>query len=261
MPKITSVWKNTCKRYVAFLDIMGFRDMVFRESHDVVKGKLESLRPTIEMMKVITEVHLSKENNKSLDQAFGVFPVTFSDSIIMISYDESNASAMSILGSILYISQQAFEKGIPMKGAVACGEMTADIEGSLYFGKPLIDAFELQQELQLYGVILHHTCERQINDLKSLGDKGVVKYSVPMKLGAITHYILDWTPLFEDTKESINAVSNLYNTVSGSPRIYVDNTVEFVQWRVKKRTELAKQKKPSNRPSTGKRPSGEKSKK
>jgi hypothetical protein len=120
-----------------------------------------------------------------------------------------------------------------MKGAIAFGKMTADVDNSLFFGQPLIDAFELQNELQLYDVILHHTVEKRINEpdmLKNLEKYDVFKYSVPMKTGKITHYIVDWTPFFVEETDPVDLVTKLYSNVSGTPRFYVDNTLEFVRW-------------------------------
>ncbi len=34
MTKEIKWWRNTCERYVSFLNIMGFRDRVFRESYE-----------------------------------------------------------------------------------------------------------------------------------------------------------------------------------------------------------------------------------
>ncbi len=95
-------WIITCDRYVAFLDIMGFRDRVFRESHEEVKKMLESLRPAIEFIK-IREKKIKGNRNKliynDIDYPTGptVFLVSFSDSFILISRDSSMNSAYGIL--------------------------------------------------------------------------------------------------------------------------------------------------------------------
>jgi hypothetical protein len=252
-------WNPTCNRFVAFLDIMGFRDRVFREDHDKVKEMLESLRPAIKIIEDeikkpdLRRLLKSQSKDETISPSSIIYPVTFSDSIILISNDDSDISAFYMLGFVIFVLIIAFEKAIPMKGAIACGKMTADTHESLYFGKPLIDAFELQQELQLYGVVLHHTCEKHINDpnffkdpsLKGSRDNGIIKYLAPMKSGKITHYIVNWVytyknekvPIFKE-KNPINAISNLYNSVSGKPRLYVDNTLDFVRWVKEKEVEL-----------------------
>ncbi len=243
-------WNDTCDRFVAFLDIMGFKDRVFREEHEDVKKMLLSLRKPISTIEenvknpLIQQVLKSQDKDDVITHPSIVYPVTFSDSIILISDDASDISAMFLFSYVSWILQVAFEKRIPMKGAIAYGEMTSDQGNSLYFGEPLIDAFELQKELKLYGVILHHTCQQRINKICSFDSKGVYKYLVPMKSGKITHYLVDWTPNFKDKNEPLNLVNDLYCIVSGKPRKYVDNTIEFLEWLEKEKNKPKEEKKP-----------------
>lgn len=252
-------WNTTCKRFVAFLDIMGFKDKVFRESHEKVKSMLESLRPTIALIENSTKAGLIQRIIKSpgkddiVSTPSAVFPVTFSDSIILISGDDSDISAPFIFTYVELILINAINNGIPMKGAIACGELTADPDKSLYFGRPIIDAYELQNELQLYGVVLHHTCEKRLNELKIikyLEDKDIFKYYVPMKSSKITHFIVNWISQSMTEKDILDLGTKLYSNVSGTPRLYVDNTMEFVRWITARKLELEQKKKSPSRPVT-----------
>jgi hypothetical protein len=239
------VWNPTCKRFVAFLDIMGFKDMVLREKHREIKNTLISFYPAIKIIKEMAEKRMVNTSffpirryNNSTTRSV-VFPVIFSDSILLVTNDNSERSAHKLLLYTSVILQRATINKIPLKGAIAYGEFTAVLGKSLYFGKPLIDAYELQNELQLYGVIMHHTMEKQMtnfidNNLK-VNDM-VVRWPVPMKSGKINHLILDWIPSDENAYK--NWVTELYNTVSGKPRIHVDNTLEFIRWVTEKKAEL-----------------------
>jgi hypothetical protein len=252
MAKRKEKWATTCERYVAFLDIMGFKDMVYRNSHEKVKTMLESIRPTIQSIEDSAKNSLSKKRKKTLVDIFlsglpVVFPITFSDSILLISSDNSDFSANSIFSFASTIIYDSIDKGIPMKGAIAYGELTGDIDNSLYFGRPLIDAFELLNELQLYGVVLHHTVEnrlKNIDTLKTFENKLIFKWNVPMKSGRIMHYILDLIdlqkPHIDITNDLVSSLDKLYNNVSGSARIYVDNTIEFINWISSRKAELNK---------------------
>jgi hypothetical protein len=254
MAKKIKYWNNTCERFVVFLDIMGFRDRVFRGSHGDVKKMLESLHPAIESIEKLA-INMDQyitikthEDDHSL-KISAVFPVSFSDSIILISNEASIFSAFKIFTNARSILSKAIDEGIPMKGAIAYGEMTADLDNSLYFGRPLIDAYELQKELQLYSVVLHHTMEKRLTDIQGISPfekYGLIcKYPVPMKSGKINHYVVDWTFLSEKEKDPLDSINMLYNYVSGSPRLYVDNTIEFVRWVTEKKAELAQKKKSS----------------
>ena len=237
MAKKKQNWEPTCKRFVAFLDIMGFKDMVFRNEHQEVYDMFESLRPAINTIQLIAKF-ASKSKKGGI-----VKPIIFSDSIILISNDISQNAYEWMIFDIQWIIRNAIEKGIPIKGAISCGLQTAEFRKSLFFGKPLIEAYELQKELQLYGVVLHHTIEKRLIDLESLkkidNDYIICKYPVPTKSGKITHYILDWTIFCKYWKEdALILVNLLYNNVSGTPRVYVDNTLEFVKWSMAYQAEL-----------------------
>lgn len=250
MAEKTEAWNPTCNRFVAFLDIMGFRDMVLRKSHEEIKCMFEALRPTIDSIKDRAQKRvLGIGISEDAPHISFIFPVSFSDSIILISNDDSKYSAISMLVHIEDILYKAIDAGIPIKGAIAFGEQTADLDRSLYFGKPLIDAFELQNELQLYGVILHHTMEKYLIDadfINAFKNIDIYNWSVTMKAGNIIHYIVDWTTsyyLHNNNGNPLNPVNKLYNNVSGTPRVYVDNTMEFVRWvTAKKKAELEQEK-------------------
>jgi hypothetical protein len=249
MAKKKGGWINTCERFVAFLDIMGFRDRVFRESHKDVKKMLESLHPTIEHIEHFTNYILKENKNiKNVDKATPVIiPVSFSDSIILVSSDNSAGSATRIFSRTNWIVSKAIELGIPIKGAIAYGEMTADLEKSLYFGRPIIDAYELQNELQFYGVILHHTVEKCLFELKIINNLEnmyfIHSFPVSLKSGKIIHYVVNWTREFKENKKASKVVSDLYYNVSGTPRLYVDNTIEFVRWIEKREAEMIEKEK------------------
>jgi hypothetical protein len=242
--KIDDRYTYNC--FIAFLDIMGFKDRVYRERHKDVITMFESFIPAVETVK-----DASKQKTDRNDTKTNTIPIIFSDSIFLVSKDNSIKSACDIIEDATWIFSKAIKKEIPIKGAIAYGEFTSDIEHSVYFGRPLIDAYELQNELRLYGVIIHHTAEKQlnkmnINGLKMIEDYHFIKYHVPMKSGNIKHYLCDWT-IYPQNIEPLNVISKLYNSVSGKPRIYVDNTIDFVREIQKRKAEL-KQKETKEKP-------------
>jgi hypothetical protein len=53
-----------------------------------------------------------------------------------------------------------------------------------------------------------------------------------MKSGEINHYVVNWYNFYTNIAEEL---SQLYLNVSGAPRLYVDNTLEFVNWLIKEK--------------------------
>lgn len=175
------------------------------------------------------------------------YPVSFSDSIILFTSDDTDNSVFDIVINTATILAAALSNKIPMKGAIAFGEMTVDKDKSLYFGKPLIDAYELHQELRMYGLVLHHTAQTHFEQLRNNNKSSLASaiesllwdYHVPLEFGAVTHKCLDWTFFCEDP---INCINKLYDEVSGKPRKYVDNTLEFVNWLDEEKKKFEKKK-------------------
>jgi hypothetical protein len=216
---------------------MGFRDRVFRNSHESVLDTMRSFqRSTIQTMEKDAQARMSSRGLPKIGWTlFGdtiIRPILFSDSVLLVSSDDTIESADHIIFSTKWLIRNCFHQGIPIKGAIAFGEQTADFENSLYFGKPLIDSYDLQNELLMYGVILHHSAERHLYDNKFLSDvenrSEIFRYKTPMIGGVITHFAVDWFRNVNEEETPEVLLSKLYRTVSGLPRKYVDNTLEFV---------------------------------
>jgi hypothetical protein len=243
-------WNPTCDRFVAFFDIMGFKDSVFRIEHEKILSTMEKMQESVHMIELMGKMalrHKKKKGDNSYDSRMmghmfpkmKILPVFFSDSILLVSADDSEDSAEGILAvSSLLISQSLFNQ-IPIKGALAYGKQTSDFKKSLHFGKPLIDAYMLQSEMCMYGGVLHHTIEVYLREhkvrkrgmieiLEEL--EGVCKYKTPFKGCSVNHYCLNWLDQAEANEGDVHEiVSRLYDTVSGSTRHYVDNTMDFVK--------------------------------
>jgi hypothetical protein len=230
-------WEPTCKRFVAYMDIMGFRDMVFRNTHQKVLEVMEQFRLPIKKLKEEAKERLAgRPHGWDTFENTVVKPVIFSDSVLLFSSDDSLGAVENLIWQVKSIISDALINGIPMKGALAYGKQTAHFGKSLYFGKPLIDAWELQNELVIYGVVLHHTIEGYLAKkewIEELEETSILKYAVPLKQGTVSHYLVDWSNLPMKASKLKNSLPNLYGKVSGSARQYVDSTMSFVDWREK----------------------------
>lgn len=233
-------WDNTSARFVTFMDIMGFRDRLARNSHEQVLRDMQDLcASAINPLKRDAEMRLSPNETpaSTIRRPFGetaVRPVLFPDSILLISSDDSLDAAANIVFSTRWLLEYALLRGIPMKGAIAWGRQTADFDISLHFGQPLIDAFQLQNELYLYGVALHHSTEKRLHNIcpKSGAFQlyGLHPYPTPLKSGVVTHFMVGWRKEILNDKDMNSILFGLYDTVSGASRLYVDNTARFALW-------------------------------
>ncbi|QIE58696.1 hypothetical protein G5B37_03700 [Rasiella rasia] len=223
-------WKTTCTRYVGIIDIMGFKNLVSRNSHNKVYLMMKSVSESLFYSQTGFGYDLD-ENDEPIQI---VHVMTYSDSIMIFSKDNSKSCADAFIGCISFLSQQLFEEEIPHKGAVANGKMTIDYNSSIFFGQPLIDAFVLQDELQFYGIIAHSSAEFK-KEFDT--DENVLEYNCPFKGGKGIHktilpgcFILKDPLADEAIDRLIKSVKKLRINTSGSLRKYIDNTIDYINY-------------------------------
>ncbi|MBL7777800.1 MAG: hypothetical protein JNK66_05795 [Chitinophagales bacterium] len=219
-------WETPGKRFVCFMDIMGFKDYVYRNSHGSVDKKMNEFYEIIRKYKAlkVTYATIGKPTKKNRERIL-VKSVMFSDSIVLITKDDSSESAFFLVSACAQIVGNCLSKDIGIKAAISYGNLTCDFKKSLFYGKGLVDAYLLQEELGFYGCILDHRAERKIDSWKEKSDitmGGLLKeLRVPLKSGLIRHTTVDTAFLVQDISKIVKGISK---TVSGKPRIYVDNT-------------------------------------
>ena len=205
---------GTCERLVAFLDIMGFKDMVARQNETKIESKL------FELSEYITQ-SVNKEQN--------FIHFIFSDSIILFGTNDNLEnifdSFVSLVGKIV---EKSISLGLPIQGALSKGSCTVAIGAKpFYFGQPIIDAYLLEESVVMYGVVLHNSVEEYAERLSNNSEL-VYDYDVVLKGGHSKHYIVNWAR--NDFELNRRNVLNIRKTVSDSPRRYVDNTMNCMKY-------------------------------
>lgn len=201
----------TTVRFVSFLDIMGFKDLVARNNHNTILAKLTELTDFIsELVGRYSGFHFSM----------------FSDSILIYSDESEFEHFKTIVSLSSLIVRKSISIGLPIKGAIAKGMCTATTgEKLLYFGQPIIDAFKLEENIVIYGVAIHNTAEKEAVRLsQKSGFEFVYDYKVVLKGASSKHFIVNWygSPI----EPSIKLLQDIRMTVSDSPRRYIDNTID-----------------------------------
>jgi len=222
-------WQIAAERYVVYIDIMGFKNMV-------------AAQPPAVIYKMMKEINSSRDSSARIGLIAGqdkmkflIKSTTYSDSIMLYSRDSSPMSLDLILLATSRLVADLFEKRIPHKGAIACGIMTLDDENSIFFGQPLIDAYLLQDELHFYGVVAHHTAELKLTKENQVG---LIQYECPLKNGGVNHKAV--IPIFlhyyfkeeDPTKHQSlqDGLTSMYFMASGHLRKYYDNTKRYFDY-------------------------------
>ncbi len=216
-------WETTTERFVAFFDIMGFKDLVLKTKHQDIVNLLENLSEVRTTLEKANNAELTTRKFTSGETK----SFTFSDSIIFFSKSNTEADAHKITLDCLYLIKVALEKQIPIKGALSYGEITVDHKNSIYFGQPIIDAYILHEDLHLFSVIADCQFEKKVITPNLAATKAVFEfYKTPLKSGKSNHFVLKPTSKHKDA--ALDNLNKLYHTVSGKPRQYIDNTIEFI---------------------------------
>lgn len=232
-------WSITCDRLIAYIDIMGFKDMVARENHSKIYELMQTIHSSIENNLKINWIKKIIDNDKY------IYITMYSDSIIIYSKDSTYESCYSFTCAVSSLISDLFITGIPHKGAVAFGQITLDIEKSIFFGQPLIDSFLLQESINYYGVVLHssaeqfyyqfvpsdHTVPFVISALSYFkGGNSIHKTIYPMYTEVYLppeheHYLAS----IKKQKQLCEAINNFNFRTSGPLRIYIDNTKSYLK--------------------------------
>lgn len=223
-------WIKTANRFVAFFDILGFKELVLKSTHEEILGKLNDLKSKVNKFGNLADLDVLKEYKITKDQTKSV---TFSDSFIFFSKGQDYCDAIKILMDSYAMLLIATELKLSIKGAISFGQVTVDFENSLFFGQPIIDSFLLHNELEMLTVIVDEKFEVQLNSLLTDAkleiaiDNFIVSYRANLKSGKIRHKLIK--PFKKSLSKRIEKVSALYFNTSGSPRKYIDNTLDFFE--------------------------------
>lgn len=232
-------WKIKDNRFVAFFDLLGFKDKVMRHSHEIIYNELNELSEYRKLFETASQKTPFKELFKDAD----IHIVSFSDSIIIFSKNDSTANFELFTMSIMEIFIYAIKNKMAMKGGVSHGMVSMNKSKQIYFGQPIIDAYLVEEDVDFLGIVCHNSIDKYIKKNERIElflIDGLYKFhKTPLKCGAINHFFIDYYCFLtrdkiaidkNDRVKLITAVLNeFYETVSCNPRRYIDNTIKFIE--------------------------------
>jgi len=110
-----------------------------------------------------TESFRSISNNASLEY------VLFSDTVVISTTDESEASLLKLLQSCSRLFGGLLAKGISLRGAIARGQFTREKTDTGVFlaGRPVVDAYRFEKQQDWVGVMLTPSVLETTPELRS----------------------------------------------------------------------------------------------
>jgi len=129
--------------YVAHFDILG--------SSALIESDIDKAWIVLCDLKEVCAVETSSitvQGRDSLEEYF------FSDTVILISSDNSAMSLRTIIARSLEIFCEAWAEGIPLRGGIAHGETISDRENAMFTGKALLSAYRIGERQQSLTICL-----------------------------------------------------------------------------------------------------------
>lgn len=229
-------WNDNDVRFVLYLDIMGFKDRVAKTSVNELKESLLAFKTKNRKLKPLLENTTGGSKKEYLKIA------QFSDSIVVISKNNTIVDLNRITKAAVILMQTALETGFALRGAIASGNMVFDSDNQVFFGQALVDAYLLEEQLCFYGVVFHDSAEKLVVDSLE-NNPGDIYFPikdepVSTKAGLSSHYHISWYEVKKNLSEgNIRSNANVWlkklrESVSGTPRVYLDNTLKIVNRQV-----------------------------
>lgn len=138
-------------RWVGCFDFLGTRDLIrSRDSLSVFCIYERAVREMQHAVRRLPKIHVA----------------WFSDTFLLYSQNDSASDFAAIDLGARWFAHFLLLAKIPIRGAIACGELYADAESNVYFGPALVEAFELAEATDWIGLIL---CPSAVTRLAAVG--------------------------------------------------------------------------------------------
>lgn len=163
------------QRIVAFIDILGFKEIIKQSERDTTK--IELLYSVLNFLKdwetsdnwdlkfVEIEEDAQKKGIANFDIRGKTNTTSFSDSIVVSVKVNDNVNEMTstLVVNLAYIGALLIEKGILFRGGLTIGNIIHNDNGTV-FGQALIDAYQLETKSAKYPrIVLSDKLIRELN--------------------------------------------------------------------------------------------------
>lgn len=190
---------NSKNRYIAFLDILGFKDMIENLSHEemiefyqtIIEAKNDAIKHSTERIAM----------QSSVTPDTGIHAVLMSDSIIIYTEGDYWYNYVRIVLATQFITARAIRHGYTLRGAIGCGKVYINTTDDIaVMGKTFVDVYLRSEEQQWHGCAIYPEAIRNAEDsfekwkqklagstinsleelMKPLGTP-IVEYNIPMQ--------------------------------------------------------------------------------
>lgn len=260
-----TTWRTHGEAYVAFLDVLGFGQLVKHSTHAELEevyrdALLSGFCLGLSNRKYTIVEHEGQECLTNDVTAAPVNSLIVSDSIVVWTVGDSARAFRDIVSVVRGVMAHSCFNGLPLRGAIDVGEVSwldGRFDSSTYnvqqsvFGSGLCAAHDLEKQQEWSGCVVSdraiarfQTSNAQAEDGAGGVDelirrKELCNYDVPLKAGLKRMYVVDWVNHAEVRARSstvgdafikhqkLKAVKHLADCPSVKAKI--ENTLRFVR--------------------------------
>lgn len=241
-------------KFIAFLDILGFKDLVENNSAEALadiykEALLFGYQRSIEGLEELPEFKDPEDEIKS---------IIISDSILFWSVNDNFNSFIKLIIIIEGFIYASIYKGIPLRGSIEYDELievnpthiSKNLSNStpIILGRSIVKAYSKENKQNWAGCTVANECIERFETLYAESDVEerigihtlveygyLIKYKVPYKNGAITEeFVINW-PKMLDTKPDPEKVRGSFKLHSKkvddwNVEYLIRNTLDFLEY-------------------------------
>lgn len=254
-------------RYIAFFDILGFKDLVFNNDHTSLEKIYEHFSNAAHLSLAnfqAQEGQIADNSIAKIDMSkVTVNSLIVSDSVIFWTNGESPNDFMEIISASQLMLAVSFKIGVPVRGGISFGDFTFnEFETdspqknvlTSCFGRALVDAYSLEALQEWSGCIVSETAlehfstqveyyqkmtAEELVDLDLLKSyKVLVEYDAPLKRSVDNYLVVNYLNYSDIdmgfTEQRIRSAFGAFSktTTHESVQTKIENTVSFYKYAV-----------------------------
>ncbi len=181
--------------YVSFLDILGFGNLIDSNPLELVLKKINNAN-TLSKFAEVLGAWQNRDGTLYPDLAKKqCLCFSFSDTFVIHTPDTSLESLNVILGATFILSRALFGMGMPVRGAIASGEVGIVPDTQHLIGKGIIKAARLEKSQKWFGIAIDPEVanEKTVPKLDQEVQELLVPYKVPIKDGGeLECFVINW---------------------------------------------------------------------
>lgn len=234
---------HSCTKFVAFLDVLGYSELLKNNDIAYVRQLFEKIFKNLKNKNTIGETYIDSGNLSSSTYDLNIQMI--SDSIIIWTKDDLYISLQILVEACTTLIRTCFKEGLPLRGGISVGQFDAIESDDSYrissiIGDAIINAHNIEKKQKWMGCIIDKKCFIHLNlDWEHVlvsPTKNVIEYDVPCF--SEQQLAINWCNfLYDDEDEETLKTQiidsfNAHNKISDSEdvKIKIKHTLDFFKY-------------------------------